>query len=157
MAQTAVGASQSRVDVLVVDDWAMAPLQETERRDFWDICEERYQTRSTILTSQIPVAQWHEQIGDATIADGILDAWCTTRIASNCAANRCANPAARSPSPHLRPRPDSSVALIQRQGLKRRPCLCTSSRLPTRTTALLTTDPSSPHPAQPPLRSGFFT
>ena len=66
-------ARLSRVDVLVVDDWAMAPLQETERRDFWDICEERYQTRSTILTSQIPVAQWHEQIGDATIADGILD------------------------------------------------------------------------------------
>ena len=66
-------ARLSRVDVLVVDDWAMAPLQETERRDFWEICEERYQTRSTILTSQIPVPQWHEQIGDATIADGILD------------------------------------------------------------------------------------
>jgi DNA replication protein DnaC len=63
----------SRVEVLVVDDWVMAALQETERRDFWEICEERYQTRSTILTSQIPVAQWHEQIGDATIADGILD------------------------------------------------------------------------------------
>jgi DNA replication protein DnaC len=66
-------ARLSRVDVLVVDDWAMAPLQESERRDFWEICEERYQTRSTILTSQIPVAQWHEQIGDPTIADGILD------------------------------------------------------------------------------------
>jgi DNA replication protein DnaC len=51
----------------------MAPLQESERRDFWEICEERYQTRSTILTSQVPVAQWHEQIGDPTIADGILD------------------------------------------------------------------------------------
>jgi DNA replication protein DnaC len=63
----------SRVDVLVVDDWAMAPLAENERRDFWEICEERYQTRSTILTSQVPVANWHEQIGDATVADGILD------------------------------------------------------------------------------------
>jgi DNA replication protein DnaC len=57
----------------VVDDWAMAPMQESERRDFWEICEERYQTRSTILTSQVPIVQWHEQIGDATIADGILD------------------------------------------------------------------------------------
>ena len=66
-------ARLSRVDALVVDDWAMAPMQESERRDFWEICEERYQTRSTILTSQVPVAQWHEQIGDATIADGILD------------------------------------------------------------------------------------
>jgi DNA replication protein DnaC len=62
-----------RVDVLVVDDWAMAPLVENERRDFWEICEERYQTRSTILTSQVPVANWHEQIGEATVADGILD------------------------------------------------------------------------------------
>ncbi len=63
----------SHVDVLVVDDWAMVPMQETERRDFLEIAEERYQTRSTILTSQVPVAKWHEQIGDATTADGILD------------------------------------------------------------------------------------
>ena len=63
----------SRIDVLVVDDWAIAPLTETERRDFWEICEERYQTRSVILTSQMPVARWHEQIGDRTVADGILD------------------------------------------------------------------------------------
>src|SRR5947207_13280060 len=41
--------------------------------DFWEICEDRYQTRSTILTSQLPVARWHEQVGDPTAADGILD------------------------------------------------------------------------------------
>ena len=63
----------SRIDVLVIDDWAMAPLAETESRDFWEICEDRYQTRSTILTSQLPVSRWHEQIGDPTAADGILD------------------------------------------------------------------------------------
>jgi DNA replication protein DnaC len=63
----------NRVDVLVVDDWAMAPMAETERRDFWEIAEDRYQTRSMILTSQLPVARWHEQIGDPTLADGILD------------------------------------------------------------------------------------
>jgi DNA replication protein DnaC len=66
-------AKLSRIDLLVIDDWAMAPLSETERRDFWEICEDRYQTRSLILTSQLPVARWHEQIGDPTIADGILD------------------------------------------------------------------------------------
>lgn len=66
-------AKLSRIDVLVIDDWAMAPLTEPERRDFWEICEDRYQVRSVILTSQLPVARWHEQIGDATIADGILD------------------------------------------------------------------------------------
>ena len=63
----------SRIDVLVIDDWAMAPLSEPERRDFWEICEARYQVRSTILTSQLPVGRWHEQIGDPTLADGILD------------------------------------------------------------------------------------
>jgi DNA replication protein DnaC len=63
----------SRIDVLVIDGWAMAPMSEAERRDFWEICEDRNQTRSTILTSQLPVARWHEQIGDPTAADGILD------------------------------------------------------------------------------------
>ncbi len=66
-------ARLSRIDVLVIDDWAMAPMSEAERRDFWEICEDRYQTRSTILTSQLPVARWHEQIGDPTAADSILD------------------------------------------------------------------------------------
>jgi hypothetical protein len=48
-------------------------LNETERREAWEICEDRYQTRSTILTSQLPVSRWHEQIVDPTIADRILD------------------------------------------------------------------------------------
>lgn len=62
-----------RVDVLVVDDFCMAPLAEAERRDFLEICDARYQTRSTLLTSQLPVASWHAQIGDPTLADSILD------------------------------------------------------------------------------------
>src|ERR1700674_4911773 len=63
----------SRVDVLVLDDFAMAPLKDGERRDFLEICDDRYQRRSIILTSQLPVAHWHEQIGDPTVADSILD------------------------------------------------------------------------------------
>jgi DNA replication protein DnaC len=63
----------SRIDVLLLDDFAMAPLKDTERRDFLEICDDRYQRRSTILTSQVPVAHWHEQIGDPTLADSILD------------------------------------------------------------------------------------
>ena len=62
-----------QVDLLIVDDWAMAPLAEAERRSFLEICDERYLTRSTMLTSQLPVAKWHGQIGDPTIADSILD------------------------------------------------------------------------------------
>ncbi len=66
-------ARLSRAEVLVVDDWAMAPMTENERRDFWEIAEKRYQSASTILTSQVPVNQWHQQIGDPTVADGILN------------------------------------------------------------------------------------
>jgi DNA replication protein DnaC len=66
-------ARLGRISVMVIDDWAMAPMTEAERRDFWEICEERYQCRSTILTSQLPISRWHEQIGDPTLADGILD------------------------------------------------------------------------------------
>jgi DNA replication protein DnaC len=48
-------------------------LNEQERRDFLEICDDRYNRRSTILTSQLPVDKWHPQIGDPTVADSILD------------------------------------------------------------------------------------
>ena len=63
----------SRIDILLLDDFAMAPLKDAERRDVLEICDDRYQRRSLILTSQMPVAHSHEQIGDPTIADSILD------------------------------------------------------------------------------------
>jgi DNA replication protein DnaC len=63
----------SQTDVLVIDDWAMTPLNDMERRDFLEICDDRYQARSLVLTSQVPVANWHAQIGDPTAADSILD------------------------------------------------------------------------------------
>ncbi len=59
--------------MLVVDDFCMSPLSEIERRDFLEICDHRYQTHSTVLTSQVPVLDWHTQIGDPTAADSILD------------------------------------------------------------------------------------
>lgn len=63
----------AQIDVLLLDDFCMAPLKDSERRDFLEICDDRYQRRSLILTSQMPVDHWHEQIGDSTIADSILD------------------------------------------------------------------------------------
>jgi DNA replication protein DnaC len=63
----------SRVDVLVLDEFAMAPLKDAERRDMLEIFDDRYQRRSTVLTSQVPVPHWHEQIGDPSVADSILD------------------------------------------------------------------------------------
>jgi DNA replication protein DnaC len=63
----------TKMDVLVVDDFAMSPLDELERRLFLEICDDRYRRRSTVLTSQLPVSKWHKQIGDPTVADSILD------------------------------------------------------------------------------------
>lgn len=63
----------AHVDALIVDDWAMAPLADIERRAFLEICDARYLTKATLLTSQLPVVKWHAQIGDPTVADSILD------------------------------------------------------------------------------------
>jgi DNA replication protein DnaC len=63
----------AQVDALIVDDWAMAPLADSERRAFLEICDARYLTKATLLTSQLPVAKWHAQIGDPTVADSIMD------------------------------------------------------------------------------------
>lgn len=66
-------AKLARVDVLVLDDFGLVPLQEPERRDLLEILEDRYGTRSTIITSQMPPAHWHEHIGEPTLADAICD------------------------------------------------------------------------------------
>jgi IstB-like ATP binding protein len=72
--------------VLIVDDWAMAPLVEAERRAFLEICDERYLTKSTLLTSQLPVAKWHGQVGDPTV---FWTGWCMGRTGSNYKESRC--------------------------------------------------------------------
>jgi DNA replication protein DnaC len=60
-------------DLLVIDDFALAPLTDEQRRDLLEIMEDRYNRRSTIVVSQVPPDHWHEIIGDPTIADAILD------------------------------------------------------------------------------------
>ena len=66
-------AQLARVDVLLLDDFALSPLQDQDRRDLLEVLEDRYGTRSTIVTSQMPPAHWHEAIGDPTLADAICD------------------------------------------------------------------------------------
>ena len=66
-------AKFARIDLLVIDDWALIPVPEQERHDLLEILEDRTESRSTILTSQLPPGKWHEQIGDPTLADAILD------------------------------------------------------------------------------------
>lgn len=63
----------SRVDVLVVDDWGLGALSEAQRHVLLEVMEDRYDCRSVVVTSQLPVAKWHEWIGDPTLADAILD------------------------------------------------------------------------------------
>ena len=66
-------AKLARIDVLVLDDWGLVPVGDTERRDLLEIIEDRYGNRSTILTSQLPPKSWHDHVGDPTIADAICD------------------------------------------------------------------------------------
>jgi DNA replication protein DnaC len=61
------------VQLLILDDWGLDPLDALARHDLLEILEERYGRRSTIITSQLPVTAWHEVIGDPTYADAILD------------------------------------------------------------------------------------
>lgn len=88
-------ARLSRIDVPVVDDWAMAPMSESERRDFWEICEDRYQSSSLILTSQLPVTRWHEQIGDPLSPTTSFIALFTMPTVLKCVVIPCANNAGR--------------------------------------------------------------
>lgn len=66
-------ARLARIDVLVLDDWGLAPLRDQDRRDLLEIFEDRYGMRSTILTSQLPIEHWHDHLGEATVADAICD------------------------------------------------------------------------------------
>jgi len=63
----------ARADVLIIDDWGLAPIKDQERRDLLEVMEDRYGTRSTIMTSQLPTTNWHDYLGNPNIADAICD------------------------------------------------------------------------------------
>ncbi len=63
----------ARTDVLVIDDWGLAPPAELEKRHLLEILEDRYGARSTLMTSQLPPAKWHDHLADPTLADAICD------------------------------------------------------------------------------------
>ena len=62
-----------RTDLIIIDDWATALLTDEERRDLFEITEDRYDRRSTVIAAQLPIEHWHDTIGDPTLADAILD------------------------------------------------------------------------------------
>ena len=63
----------AKVDILILDDWGLTTPNEEQRRDLLEVLEDRYQKHSTIVTSQLPIAHWHEHLNDETLADAILD------------------------------------------------------------------------------------
>ena len=63
----------TRTDLLVIDDWGLAPLQDAERRDLLEVVEDRHQSSSTLIASQLPVKAFYDAVGDPTIADSICD------------------------------------------------------------------------------------
>lgn len=63
----------ARIDLLVIDDWGLAPLRDEERRDLLEVLDDRHGLRSTVITSQLPPSDWHLCIGDPTVADAICD------------------------------------------------------------------------------------
>lgn len=66
-------ARLAKTDLVVIDDFALTPLKDQERRDLLEILEERHERASTLITSQLPVKTWHEAIGEPTLADAICD------------------------------------------------------------------------------------
>ena len=65
--------SLSKTDLVILDDWGLAPLADRERRDILEVIEDRSDRRATLVTSQIPVEHWHDLVGDPTFGDAILD------------------------------------------------------------------------------------
>jgi DNA replication protein DnaC len=63
----------AKTDLLVLDDWGLEKMTLSQRNDLLEIMEDRHGLKSTLITSQLPVEQWHKAIGDATLADAILD------------------------------------------------------------------------------------
>jgi len=63
----------AKANVLILDDWGLQSLTESQRRDFLEIIEDRYNNQSTIISTQLPLDKWHELIGDLTIADAVMD------------------------------------------------------------------------------------
>jgi DNA replication protein DnaC len=65
--------SLARAELLILDDWGLAPMTSEQGRDLLEIVDDRHGRGSTIVTSQLPVDDWHDVIADPTVADAVLD------------------------------------------------------------------------------------
>jgi DNA replication protein DnaC len=62
-----------KTGLLILDDWGIQKIGTVQRNDLMEVIKDRHGRRSTLIASQLPVDQWHEYIGEATLADAILD------------------------------------------------------------------------------------
>jgi DNA replication protein DnaC len=81
----------AKTDLLILDDWGLAPLSDEQRRDLLEIVEDRHDCRATLITSQLPVEHWHEALGIPRWPMRSSTASCITPIRSPCRANPCGN------------------------------------------------------------------
>lgn len=65
--------AMAKTDLLILDDWGLAPLTQSDRNDLLEVLDDRVGTRSTLITSQLPSEHWHAYLNDPTLADAILD------------------------------------------------------------------------------------
>jgi DNA replication protein DnaC len=63
----------AKTDLLILDEWGMAPFNDVQGRDLLELVDDRHQLHSTIIVGQIPVEHWHQLLPDPTVADAILD------------------------------------------------------------------------------------
>jgi len=88
----------ARLDLLAIDDWLLAPLRDTERRDLVEVVEDRSERASTLIASQLPTDHWHASIGDPNLADSICD-----RLLQSAHRIELKGPSMRNPKPQSAP------------------------------------------------------
>jgi DNA replication protein DnaC len=88
----------ARLDLLAIDDWLLAPLRDSERRDLVEVIEDRSERASTLIASQLPVKDWHASIGDPNLADSICD-----RLLHNAHRIELKGPSMRRTKPETKP------------------------------------------------------
>lgn len=94
----------AKIDVLILDDFLLAPMTDVERRDLLEVLEDRYGKSSTVLTSQLPTKTWHEALGEPSIADAICD-----RLVHNAHVLTLKGPSIRRQK-GLKPQPETTPA-----------------------------------------------
>ena len=87
----------ARLDLLAIDDWLLAPLRDSERRDLVEVIEDRSERASTLIASQLSVKDWHASIGDPNLADSICD-----RLLHNAHRIDLKGPTMRKPTPETK-------------------------------------------------------